>query len=101
MEGALTGPLILEESMGLTSLRTKFRDSSKHTWWGILLVLGLALMLPVFFGMGGSGMRRQRDPSEQKRLDAIAEQDKPVAIVGEEKITRGSLIRPKVRCWPR
>lgn len=77
--------------MGLTNLRTKFRDSSKHTWWGILLVLGLALMLPIFFGMGGSGMKRQLPPEEQKRKAAIDASQQAVAKVGPEAITRGQL----------
>lgn len=75
--------------MGLTSLRTKFRDSSKHTWWGILSIIGLALMLPMFFagGLRGCGKNQEANPQAQ----AIAERDQVVATVGSEKITRGQL----------
>ena len=75
--------------MGLTSLRTKFRESGRHTRWGMWLVLGIALMLPVFFagGIGRHSSKRDMDPREQ----AMAERDQVVATVGSEKITRGQL----------
>lgn len=77
--------------MGLTNLRTKFRDSSKHTWWGILLILGLALMLPVFFSGLGGNSKIKLPPEEQKRQAAIDASKQAVAKVGPESITRGQL----------
>jgi parvulin-like peptidyl-prolyl isomerase len=76
--------------MGLTNLRTKFRDSNKHAWWGVLLILGLMMLLPLFFS-GFTGRNNRLPPEEQKRKAAIDASQQAVAKVGPEAISRGQL----------
>ncbi|HEY3267564.1 MAG TPA: peptidylprolyl isomerase [Armatimonadota bacterium] len=71
----------------LTGLRTNLH---KHAITAILIIGGLAILLPVFFSGAGGG-RGRRNPEEDKRQQAVAERDKPVAKVGAITITRGEL----------
>ncbi len=72
--------------MSITAMRTKLH---KNALSAIMIIGGLAILLPVFFsGMGGGN---QRSPEDIQRQQYADEQSQVVARVGDEEITRGEV----------
>lgn len=71
--------------MSITAMRTKL---SGNALAAILIIGGLAILLPIFFSGAGGGKRSREDAARQQALD---DQREVVARVGKDPITRGEV----------
>lgn len=72
--------------MSITSMRTKL---GRNALLAILVIGGLAILLPVFFSGAGTG--GGRSPEDEERQAIVKEQGEVVARVGDQQITRGEV----------